>query len=155
ERLGAELEKVRRQGWALGDQELEEGPRPVAVPIPDRNGRGGAAVNVGAPATARSVEAIRASALPPLLRTAAASARELAADAGTPLRPPPPTPSPEERPAERGGDFVQSLERGLAVIRTFDGTSSQTLSEVAVASGLTRAAARRFLLTLAELGYVE
>src|SRR5262249_46879278 len=81
--------------------------------------------------------------------------RELAADAGTPLRPPPPTPSPEERPAERGGDFVQSLERGLAVIRTFDGTSSQTLSEVAVASGLTRAAARRFLLTLAELGYVE
>src|SRR5262249_27372218 len=102
-----------------------------------------------------SVEAIRTSVLPQLLETAAAIDRELAADAGTPLRPPRPTPSPEERPAERGGDFVQSLERGLAVIRTFDGTSSQTLSEVAVASGLTRAAARRFLLTLAELGYVE
>jgi len=58
--------------------------------------------------------------------------------------------------AERGPHFVQSLERGLAVIRTFDASSPQlTLSEVARATGLTRAAARRFLLTLADLGYVR
>ena len=53
-------------------------------------------------------------------------------------------------------DFVQSLERGLAVIRAFGPETPQlTLSEVARATGLTRAAARRFLLTLAELGYVR
>ena len=55
-----------------------------------------------------------------------------------------------------GPDFVQSLERGLAVIRAFGPETPQlTLSEVARATGLTRAAARRFLLTLAELGYVR
>jgi IclR family pca regulon transcriptional regulator len=53
-------------------------------------------------------------------------------------------------------DFVQSLERGLAVIRAFDaGRPELTLSEVAAATGTTRATARRFLLTLAELGYVR
>jgi IclR family pca regulon transcriptional regulator len=56
----------------------------------------------------------------------------------------------------RGPDFVQSLERGLSVIRAFDGDHAElTLSEVAASTGVTRAAARRFLLTLAELGYVR
>ena len=56
----------------------------------------------------------------------------------------------------RGPDFVQSLERGLAVIGAFDADHPElTLSEVAAATGVTRAAARRFLLTLAELGYVR
>jgi IclR family transcriptional regulator, pca regulon regulatory protein len=51
---------------------------------------------------------------------------------------------------------VQSLERGLAVIRAFDAEHRElTLSEVARATGLTRAAARRFLLTLVRLGYVH
>jgi IclR family pca regulon transcriptional regulator len=55
-----------------------------------------------------------------------------------------------------GDHFVQSLERGLAVIRAFDAAHPQrTLSEVARETGLTRAAARRFLLTLADLGYVR
>ena len=57
-------------------------------------------------------------------------------------------------PARRT-DFVQSLDRGLAVIRCFSSERpSLTLSEVAERTGLTRAAARRFLLTLQELGYV-
>ncbi|GGK97567.1 IclR family transcriptional regulator domain-containing protein [Mangrovihabitans endophyticus] len=52
--------------------------------------------------------------------------------------------------------YVQSLERGLAVIRAFDaGHPELTLSEVARQCGLTRAAARRFLLTLGDLGYVR
>jgi IclR family transcriptional regulator, pca regulon regulatory protein len=52
--------------------------------------------------------------------------------------------------------FVQSLERGLAVIRAFDADSPElTLSQVARSTGLTRAAARRFLLTLQRLGYVR
>lgn len=53
-------------------------------------------------------------------------------------------------------DHVQSLARGLAVIRAFDAEHpEQTLSDVARATDLTRAAARRFLLTLADLGYVR
>ena len=57
--------------------------------------------------------------------------------------------------AAREPYFVQSLERGLAVIRAFDAEHPElTLSEVARATDLTRAAARRFLLTLADLGYV-
>jgi IclR family pca regulon transcriptional regulator len=57
---------------------------------------------------------------------------------------------------ERGPDFVQSLERGLAVIRAFNADRpSLTLSEVASATGVTRAAARRFLITLMSLGYVR
>ena len=53
-------------------------------------------------------------------------------------------------------DRVRSLERGLSVIRAFDAAHPrQTLSEVARRTELPRAAARRFLLTLVELGYVR
>lgn len=56
----------------------------------------------------------------------------------------------------RDSDFVQSLDRGLAVIRAFGPDRERlSLSEVARATGLTRAAARRFLLTLVKLGYVR
>lgn len=55
-----------------------------------------------------------------------------------------------------GPDYVQSLARGLAVIRAFSAeTPRLTLSEVAKHTGLTRSAARRFLLTLSELGYIR
>src|SRR3974377_992893 len=54
------------------------------------------------------------------------------------------------------GDFVQSLERGLSVIRAFDAEHPKlTLSEVAASTGLSRAAARRFLRTLVHLGYMR
>ncbi len=53
-------------------------------------------------------------------------------------------------------DFVQSLARGLSVIRTFDGDhASLSLSEVAKRASIPRAAARRFLRTLETLGYVR
>lgn len=59
--------------------------------------------------------------------------------------------------AEAGaGDFVQSLERGLSVIRAFDAAHPKlSLSEVASVTGLSRAAARRFLHTLVRLGYMR
>ncbi len=58
--------------------------------------------------------------------------------------------------AVRPSDFVQSLDRGLAVIRAFGPDRERlSLSDVARATGLTRAAARRFLLTLVSLGYVR
>ena len=60
-----------------------------------------------------------------------------------------------DKPAQNS-DFVQSLERGLAVIRAFDAEHRELAhSEVARLTGLTRAAARRFLLTLVKLGYVN
>ena len=58
--------------------------------------------------------------------------------------------------ADRSDTFVRSLDRGLAVIRAFGpGNERLTLSEVARETGLTRSAARRFLLTLVEIGYVR
>ena len=59
--------------------------------------------------------------------------------------------------APRAGDaFVQSFARGLAVLRSFGADApAQTLSGAAERSGLTRAGARRILLTLQQLGYVE
>ena len=55
-----------------------------------------------------------------------------------------------------GDSYVQSFARGLEVIRSFSAQSPrQTLSEVAARTGLTRAGARRILLTLQTLGYVE
>jgi IclR family pca regulon transcriptional regulator len=62
-------------------------------------------------------------------------------------------PSTENKP---GDSYVQSFARGLEVIRSFSADApSQTLSEVASRTGLTRAGARRILLTLQTLGYVE
>ena len=54
------------------------------------------------------------------------------------------------------GEFVQSLERGLAVIRVFDVNHARlTLAEASRLTGLTRATVRRVLHTLAALGYVS
>lgn len=53
-------------------------------------------------------------------------------------------------------DYVNSLARGLEVIRVFTRhRPKMTLSEVAQATGMTRASVRRFLLTLVREGYVE
>ena len=52
-------------------------------------------------------------------------------------------------------ELVQSLSRGLAIIRAFDRERpSMTLSQVAARTGVSRAVARRFLHTLANDGYV-
>ncbi len=64
--------------------------------------------------------------------------------------------TPDERQNARKAAFVQSFAKGLMVIRTFSAQAPhQTLSEVAARTGLTRAGARRILLTLEELGYVS
>lgn len=55
-----------------------------------------------------------------------------------------------------GDGYVQSFARGLEVIRSFSASAPrQTLTEVAGRSGLSRAGARRILLTLEALGYVR
>jgi len=53
-------------------------------------------------------------------------------------------------------DLVAGLNKGLKVIEAFDQNRSHlTIAEVAQATGLTRAAARRYLITLTHLGYMR
>lgn len=53
-------------------------------------------------------------------------------------------------------DYIEGMAKGLAVLESFD-TERQRLNATLAAqrAGLTRAAARRHLLTLAHLGYLE
>ena len=53
-------------------------------------------------------------------------------------------------------DFVAGLAKGLSVIEAFDDEHERlTIAEVAALTGLTRAAARRCLITLTRLGYAS
>ncbi len=67
------------------------------------------------------------------------------------------TASPETHGAtDPGRSYVESLARGLAVMRAFREQSDRlTLSDVSRITGLSRAAVRRSLLTLEALGYAE
>jgi IclR family pca regulon transcriptional regulator len=57
--------------------------------------------------------------------------------------------------APRATDFVESLDRGLRLLQVFAAQPSpMTLSEIAAASDLPRATARRILFTLQHGGYV-
>ncbi|SOZ39589.1 IclR family transcriptional regulator [Cupriavidus neocaledonicus] len=72
--------------------------------------------------------------------------------------PPPASPTADSAaaPEKPSDSYVQSFARGLSVIRAFNAQHpAQTLTEIAQASGLTRAGARRILLTLVGLGYVQ
>ena len=153
--LRSALAKVRRQGYALVDQELEDGLRAVAVPVRAPDGTVVAALNLAVHAGRWTIEAIRGELLPRLREAAEAIEATLGAPEPVPSDPDLPREAPNGA-ARRDADFVQSFERGLSVIRAFDGgATSMTLSDVARATGLPRAAARRFLLTLVELGYMD
>lgn len=53
-------------------------------------------------------------------------------------------------------DLVAGLEKGLQVIAAFDQERSRlSIADVAAHTGLTRAAARRYLITLTHLGYMR
>ena len=73
---------------------------------------------------------------------------------GDASRPLPPDASQSRTPLLR--DIIAGLDKGLQVIEAFDQERSKlTISEVAQRTGLTRAAARRYLITLAHLGYAK
>jgi IclR family transcriptional regulator, pca regulon regulatory protein len=69
-RLREIIGEVRGQGYAIVDQELEEGLRAVAVPIRGAGDQVTAAVNLSAHASRVSVSAMRSELLPALLATA-------------------------------------------------------------------------------------
>jgi IclR family pca regulon transcriptional regulator len=77
--LRAALDAVRERGYAIVDQELEEGLRSAATPLHDRAGRVVAAVNVSVHASRISVEQLTSDFVPPLLETAAQIERDLVA----------------------------------------------------------------------------
>lgn len=65
-----------------------------------------------------------------------------------------PGPALDEQGADASPEFIQSLARGLAVIEAFgDAGEGLTLAEAARRTGISRASARRSLLTLEALGY--
>jgi IclR family transcriptional regulator, pca regulon regulatory protein len=72
------LTAIRSQGWALVDQELEEGLRSIAAPLRDRTGRAIAALNIGTQAGLVSLKELRNDLLPPLLECADAISTQLA-----------------------------------------------------------------------------
>src|SRR5690625_5211379 len=72
-----ELDAVAEQGWALVDEELEEGLRSLAVGIRDPSGEVVAAINVSAPARQGSPEQLREALLPELRHTATEMEAEL------------------------------------------------------------------------------
>src|SRR4051812_35305316 len=63
--------------------------------------------------------------------------------------------APEAKPKRQDSEYLSTLERGLSVLRAFNQSRPEMqLSEVAVATGLNPAVARRCLNTLVQLGYV-
>ena len=81
--LRQELHKIRNRGWAVVDQELEEGLRSLAAPIRDGDGRVIAAVNVSTHAGRRSLESVLAGPAPPAARHRRAHRTKPAAGART------------------------------------------------------------------------
>ncbi len=75
--LEAELEKIRRQGYALDDEECELGSRCVAAPVRDYSGRIVAAISVSCPIPRMSMERIRMI-TPMMVEIAGRVSRELA-----------------------------------------------------------------------------
>ncbi|MEU1214497.1 IclR family transcriptional regulator C-terminal domain-containing protein [Streptomyces sp. NPDC005791] len=153
ERVGA----ARADGWALDDQLIEPGLLALAVPVRDPAGSIACVLSVVSHTSRHSAQGLHASLLPRLRDAAAAMEGR--------LRDAPPggcAPAPGRLASwtaaskqELGREFVESLARGLTVITAFgDGGAVLTLSEVARATGLSRASARRALITLEHLGYV-
>jgi IclR family pca regulon transcriptional regulator len=75
--LAAEIARIRQQGWAFVDQELEEGLRVVAAPVHDRHGRVVAAVSVSTLAGTSTPETVLRDMLPPVRQAAEAIETDL------------------------------------------------------------------------------
>ncbi|MGW1094783.1 IclR family transcriptional regulator domain-containing protein [Streptomyces sp. NPDC002455] len=148
---------ARADGWAVDDQLIEPGLLALAVPVRDPDGGFACVLSVVSHTSRHTARGLREDLLPRLRDAASAMERRLR-DA------PPADTSPSEgalaswttaSKQELGRGFVESLARGLTVVTAFgDGGAALTLSAVARATGLSRASARRALLTLEHLGYV-
>ena len=68
--LLAKVQQVRRQGWSLVNQELEEGLISLAAPITDRSGRVIAALNLSGQANRTNTKVAQETLLPARQRAA-------------------------------------------------------------------------------------
>lgn len=137
---------------ALDDQLIEPGLVALSVPVRDPGtGRLACVASVVSHTSRHTAPDLRTALLPRLRATVAAMETDLR------TAPPPPPGPPRAGLAtwtgaskqELGREFVESLARGLTVLTAFgEGRSALTLTQVAQATGLARATARRALITL-------
>ena len=73
------LQRVRERGWALADQESEDGVRTVAAPVFDRDHQVAAAMNISGHAARVSTRELQRTYLPVLLEAARRASRALGA----------------------------------------------------------------------------
>ncbi|OKI84755.1 IclR family transcriptional regulator domain-containing protein [Streptomyces sp. CB02414] len=146
-------------GWSLDDQLIEPGLVAVSVPVRDpRTGAPACVASIVSHTSRHTADDLRATLLPRLREAVRSMEHTLRT---TP--PPRPTPPPADLATwtgaskqELGRDFVESLARGLTVLTAFDeNRPSLTLTEVAKATGLSRATARRALITHEHAGLVR
>ncbi|MFE9816019.1 IclR family transcriptional regulator C-terminal domain-containing protein [Streptomyces sp. NPDC005773] len=154
--FAARAERARRDGWALDDQLIEPGLVALAAPVRSPDGHVACLVSVVSHTSRHTAAALRDTLLPRVLTAAAAMEQDL-------RQAPPAAPDSPAALAswtgaskqELGREFNESLARGLTVLAAFgEGRDALTLTEVARATGLARATARRALITLEHLGYV-
>ncbi|MGV9283712.1 IclR family transcriptional regulator domain-containing protein [Streptomyces sp. NPDC003730] len=151
-------ERAAADGYALDDQLIEPGLVALSVPVRDPGTGAVACVASVVSHTSRHPATDLRAALLPRLRTAVAAMEDDLRTA------PPPRPEPPRAglatwtgasKQELGREFVESLARGLTVLTAFGaGRSALTLTQVAGATGLARATARRALITLRHAGLV-
>ncbi|MFF9211557.1 MULTISPECIES: helix-turn-helix domain-containing protein [unclassified Streptomyces] len=151
--------EAAREGWAVDDQLIEQGLVAVSAPVRDPGTGRVACVASVVSHTSRHTADDLAATLLPRLREAVAEMEEALRTAPTPAPVPPGGGLATWTAAtkhELGRDFVESLARGLTVLTVFgEGRDRLTLTEVAKATGLARATARRALITYEHLGLVE
>ncbi|MCX4793078.1 MULTISPECIES: IclR family transcriptional regulator domain-containing protein [unclassified Streptomyces] len=153
----ARVAAARADDRALDDQLIEAGLVALAVPVRAPGGDVVCALSVVSH-TSRHTAGGLVDTLLPRLRAAAAAMEDRLRTA-PPARSVPATGVLASWTAaskqELGREFIESLARGLTVLTAFgDGGETLTLSAVAQATGLSRATARRALITLEHLGYV-
>ncbi|MFE1546149.1 IclR family transcriptional regulator C-terminal domain-containing protein [Streptomyces sp. NPDC058718] len=152
----ARARRSREDGWAADDQLIEAGLIAVALPVRDTAGAVVCAVSVVSHTSRHDVESLAGVALPPLRAAVAAMEAALAAAPATEGAAPPAGPGAAALKEELGSGFLQSLARGLDVLRAFGAVRGPArLTEIARLTGLPRATARRSLITLRHLGYVR
>ncbi|MFF7554511.1 IclR family transcriptional regulator C-terminal domain-containing protein [Streptomyces olivaceus] len=145
-------------GWCVDDQLIEPGLVAVSVPVRDPGtGRLACVASVVSHTSRHTAPDLRAALLPRLREAVTTMENDLRA------APPPAPGQPRTDLAtwtsaskqELGREFVESLARGLTVLTAFgEGRSRLTLTEVARATGLTRATARRALITHTHAGLI-
>ncbi|MFF3204887.1 helix-turn-helix domain-containing protein [Streptomyces sp. NPDC002962] len=150
--------RAAAENCALDDQLIEPGLVAVSVPVRDPRTARIACVASVVSHTSRHTSADLRETLLPRLRLAVAAMEEDLRRAPQPEPGPPPAGLATWTGAskqELGREFIESLARGLTVLAAFDeGRAELTLTEVAKATGLARATARRALITYEHLGLV-